>query len=784
MFENAKWIGMEHCHNAPWRGTVFVNEDCSRFLEMEEYRHREYGSILFRREFVVDLGIESASISICGLGYYDLYINGKRPDENRVLTPIVSNYFKYSRYDTYDISSMLDVGANVIAVEVCGGWFTGKDNFWGWQQIFYGNPRLTAQLDIKMSDGSTKTLITDTENWKVLHGAVEFSCIYNGETVDLNRVPVGWKQVGADTSGWLKPVEAQAPTENMLESIAPPVRITDKVKPIASWKLSETQTVYDFGTNSSGLPLLEAHGKCGDKITLNFSEYIFEDGKLNEISCQGGGATNTDTFTLTGDTDICQPRFTWHGYRYCMLTLSSPDIAVNSIEKCVIHSDVKTTGTFTCSDSELNRLHEAYVRTQLSCLMGIPVDCNQRGERLGWLGDACVTAEECLYNFDMREFYRSYLSDMKAEISASRKTVGYICPNHKHDDGTSIDWSMAYPVILMEYYRRYGDLSILKEHYEALARHTEFYINLYKDGSVPSTCLYPDGKERAICWFGDWFTLDFPNGTQKVAFSAGTDDHRQNPTFAGALFYVWLLRIISMIADLLGKKEDAEKYRSLREITVNALREKYYDSERHILGSGGQFLLTIALSEHIVPENERNTVFANLLYEFEKTDYHMVMGIFGVRLIADVLTSFGREDILFKLLNAKGYPSPLHMISEGQTTISEDLNGGGGTEWGSGCHCMFASPDTSFHRVLGGITVNRCEDVFIKIAPHCPRELTFVKASQAVTEGEIRSSWHRNGDSITFSFSIPVGCRAEVDLANGDNAVSGIYQSGEYTVTL
>ncbi len=785
MFENAKWIAFENGKIAPWKGCVIPDEDYPEWENHPDFVNREKGSVLFRREFNLNEKPQTATLAICGLGFYDVYINGKLADPERVLTPIISNYFKYVKYDVYDVTNLLNEGENVVAAEVCGGWFTANRKFWGWRQMFHGNPRLIAELNITDETEKNISIVTDTENWKCSHGAVVESCVYNGEKVNLNLIQKGWNNTDFDDENWHNAIEAEAPADILIESIAPPIKIIETADAVKFWKLSDNELVYDLGCNTSGIPKLWVKGKKGDTVTLNFSEFIFNDGTLDEASCRCGDADNTDVFTLTGDYDICEPRFTWHGYRYCKVTLSDSNINIDKIVKNIIHSDVETIGTFECSDKEINRLHEAYVRTQSACLMGVPVDCNQRGERLGWLGDAAVTAQECINNFDMSAFYRSYLDDIKKDRSPSKKAIGFIAPStHRYDDNTSIDWNMAYPLILDECYKRYGDMELLEEHYETLREHTAYYTSHTENGMLSVFVPRLAGGETAACWFGDWFTLDFPNGTEKVAFKVGTDDHRQNPPFLGTAFYAWLLRLCEIIANDLGHKEDAKEYKKLRDETITALRKKFYDSEKHIFGSGGQFLLTIALYLRIVPETDREAVFNNLLNELEKENYHSVMGIYGLRLLPEVLASFGRTDIWFKVLTATGYPSPLNMIANGQTTISEELTGGGNGSAGSGCHPMFASPDATFYRIFGGIQIDRREDVFITIKPYCPEEWQYLRSSQKIAEGEIKSAWERKSDKIEFSFSIPANCKAKVYLENGKISVSEIYGAGTYTLTI
>ncbi len=794
MFESSNWIALESGKIASWKGFLIDedNEADMKWKNDADFINRERGSILFRRQFDLGRTVRSANLAICGLGFYDVYINGELADPKRVLAPLVSNYFKYCKYDVYNVTGLLKQGENVIAVEVCGGLFTAaNENYWGWRQMFHGNPRLIAQLDMIDEVGENITVVTDTENWKSSHGAVTESCIYDGEKVDLNLVQKGWNTACFDDSTWKNAIQAESPTEELIECVAPPIRIIDTVSPIKSWKLSDTEIVYDFGTNTSSIPTLCVKGKKGDKVTLNYSEFLLESGELDEASMHCGGSINTDIFTLTGERDVCQPRFAWRGYRYCKVTLSNPEIAVEKMLKNVIHSDVEITGKFECSESKINLLHEAYLRTQIACLMGYPVDCNQRAERMPWLGDVAVTVQECIHNVNVKELFRSFLEDLKRDRSPSLKTIGFMSPSSwRYDDSTSIDWNLAYPIMLDECFMRYGDKTLLEAHYDTLKEHAAFYISHSEKGmlflKVPKP-LGGDGEGDATtyaCWFGDWFTLDFPEGTQKIAFAAGSDNHRQNPSFLGTVFYIWLLRLCEKIAKTLKKTDDAENYAMLRAQAIQAVRDKYYDKEKHIFGSGGQFLLTIALAEHIVPEEDRQIVFNHLLEEIEKQNYHSIMGIYGLRLLPEVLESFNRTDIWFKMLSVEDYPSPLFMIARGQTTIAEELEGGGNGSGFSGCHPMFASPDASLYRLFGGIRIDRREENSIIIKPYCPQEWEFVRCSQRIDEGEVASSWKRENGKIIFDFTIPKNCKANVYLENGEQSHSKVYAEGTYSVTL
>lgn len=600
MFESAKWIAWSDPELGPWKSERYSKD------KEESYKCTitvESGSYVFRKNIEIDTGLKSASLSVCGLGYYEAFLDGEKIEHDRVLMPVVSDYYRLVRYDTYDITAQLTVGGHVLAVEICGGWFGPEKKYWGWQQSFYGNPRMIAQLTLTYADGRTTVVVSDP-SWLCCPGAVVSSDIYDGETVDFGRLPADWCALTFKSNGWKNAVEALAPTENLCASDTPAVKLCKTLFPQKSWNLSDTEIVYDFGENGAAMPYVKVQGQAGSTIVLRHAEYIHEDGTL-DVGSQNR-ALSTDRFTLCSTVpQMCHPRFTWHGYRYLMVRVSSPQVRILSVESRIIHSDLQTMGTFRCGSEQINRMHEVFLRTQLACLQGVPVDCPQRDERKAWLGDAHVTSELCFYNFNMQEFYRSFLEDMKVGRHAVTKVIPFICPDSSNDttvvnmETSSIDWNIAYPIILSEYDARYADTALLAHHYDTLKEHVMYYASRCQDGFVPS------------CWFGDWLTTD--NGGRQYAFESGPDDHRQNPPFAATLFYCKTLRLAAEIAEHLGYSQDAAMFRRFREESRMALLRKYYDPLSGKLGSGGQFLSLFALSEQLVPAEDRPMVFGLLL---------------------------------------------------------------------------------------------------------------------------------------------------------------------------
>lgn len=743
-FDKATWIGFKKGEDFPLDFKIYTRDKESALKEtLPVYK----GSVLFRHEFALTDKIGHASLQICGLGFYEVYINGQMPDEKRVLTPAVSDYFVLTRYDTYDVTALVRGGMNTLCAEVGPGWYSGSPKYWGWQQTWYGNPRLIAALTVTYENGSTETVVTDP-TWKLSQGMITSSCVYDGETWDFNRRQNGWMDIGFDDATWQYAEEVNAPTENLVESIIPPERIIRTLKPVRSWNPSGCVTAFDFGENGSGMPRVTVKGKKGDVIEFHHAEFICEDGQLDPTTLSF--AQSHDTYILANDQPtVCTVKFTWHGYQYMTVTVSSPDVLILDAEKCVVHSDVRTIGTFTCGKPGFNRFHEGAIRTELACLQGVPVDCPQREERKAWLGDAHVTSELCFYNFDMDDFYRSFLEDMRIGRPEDTGVVTFLCPCYNYNvtivkygdrpERTSIDWNMAYPIILSEHYQRCGDISILQHHYSALKEHTDYYVGLMENGLIP------------FCWFGDWLTFDYkPGEVNRVAFDVGPDYHRQNPPYAATLFFCTTLRILIETASILGDHEDVAYYSTILETSKQAICDGYYHPETGILGSGGQFLQAYALSEHIVPETDREKAFAQLVNALEELDCHLICGIIGYRVMFDVLDSFDRRDLIYRILDNEGYLCPQHFLEGGHNTLPENH------DWtGSGCHCMWGSPDTAFYKIFGGITVDRRREHAVFIRPYFHRALGFVECEQQIAEGTISVKWTATDDGYQMTLVLP-----------------------------
>ncbi|MBQ3149838.1 MAG: family 78 glycoside hydrolase catalytic domain [Clostridia bacterium] len=734
---NSNWIGIRKGEINSWPEEGYTTAMAE---ELKGKVRVERRSLLFRKQFVLNNNISSATLSVCGLGFYFAFVNGKAADSRMVLAPLYNDYTKRVFYDDYDVSDLLKNGKNVIGIEVGGGWFCPPEKWWSWRSAWYGNPRMIAELTVNYTDGTKETVVSN-DDWKYTYGGVIESCIYDGEKFDAREVPDGWNTYDFDDSSWQTAEVVEAPKGKLQKRPAPPVRIRRILKPVNVLRIDELHYIYDFGENNSALPCITVRGKEGDSVTLNHSEFAKEDGTLDTRS--NNLALCEDCYTLSGKGDESyRPHFTWHCFRYLMVTLSSPDIEIISAESHVLHSDVSSTGSFSCSRDDLNRVHDVITRTALACLIAVPLDCPQRDERLPWLGDVHASSEVFLYNYDMESLYDSFLEDLRLSCN-SRGTIQIITPRPYVED-TSIDWNVAYPALLLEYYRRYGNKELLAKHFETLRMHTNHYVSVSKDGLIEN------------CWFGDWFSVDQIPGVERSAgFRTSEEGDNQNPPYNGSLFYYLTLKLSAEIASYIGKNDDAAYWEELAENTRQSIIKTYYDADSGIFGRGGQFSQTFPLALNVLQGTDREKAFAQLLKAFDEHDGHSVMGVMGVRRIFDLFINEGHPELAYELLTKEGYPGVLDHTSHGRTTLPEGLAGNG-----SGCHIMFGHPDAVLYSFLAGIRIDRTKDAVITINPYVPDDLTYVNCEQILPEGKVVANWKKQDNIVKYHIEIPTGLKA------------------------
>lgn len=705
---------------------------------------------LFRKEFDVQTGLRRARALICGLGYYELSLNGKRVGE-QVLDPAQTDYEKRAFYVVHDVTHLLQEGANCVGVMLGNGWYN-QSIVWG--GMSYGQPVLLLQLVLEYDSGRVELVCTD-ETWKTKPGPVLKNNVYAGEEYDARLEIPGWNEVGLDDSDWQPVRVSGSPTQSLQSQMMSPICRTRTLPTVALSSPQPGVWIFDMGQNFAGWARLRVQAPAGTTITLRFAESVHPDGTLNPEST-GVFATHvvqTDRYTCKGEgTEVWEPRFTYHGFRYVEMTGYPGTPTPDMLEGVVVHTAVQPVGTFECSDEMLNRIHRTAIWTEISNLHSIPTDCPHR-ERCGWLGDAHVSAEMTIYNFEMASFWTKYLEDIETSLT-EKGLPTFVAPGKRKIGEASPDWGTAIVQIPWYLYLYYGDTRVLERHYPTMKRWVE-HLQSISDGYIVSAGL------------GDWCAPGSVPGNTPI------------PITSTAVFYLDAV-LLAKSASVLGKREDEQHFAQLAQRIKQAFIERFYDVQNHTFGS--QAADALALAWGLAPEGEEQAIADSLARDvMEKHGGHHSTGILGSRHLYWALSEYGHGDAAMTILHQHDYPSIGNLFRMGATTFWE--------YWGephideqegprSYNHPMQGGFDAWFFYGIAGIRPDEEGAGFQRIVlqPQFLPGLNWARASYRSMHGLIVSEWYRNGERVMWKVVIPPGATAVTRLPSLKQELA----SGEY----
>jgi alpha-L-rhamnosidase len=604
----------------------------------------------------------------------------------------------------------------------------------------YDFPKVIVQINIHYQDGSNEQIYTDS-SWKISDGPIKQNGIYYGEYYDARLEMPGWDKQNFNETNCEPATETKG--HNLASQMMQPVQITKILKPTDLYSPKPGVYIYDFGQNYSGFVKLIISGSRGTEITLRFAELIFEDGTLNTFTNRSASANEIYILKGEGEEEF-QPHFTYHGFRYVEVTGFPGILSLENIEGYFFHSNVPKIGEFHCSNELINNIHLNIIWGQLSNLMSIPTDCPQRDERHGWMGDAQVTAEEAIFNFDMARFYSKYIRDIKLSQKPDGSISDVVPPYWKIYPADPA-WGAAYMVLTWNLYWYYNDLQILEENYDSLKKYVDFLSNIATEN------IYKEGR------YGDWC-------------SPSTIVSKTTPIdLTSTWYYFHDTLFLSKMAKILKREKESELYTCKAEQIKDAFNNEFFKGGFYYSYKFGPEDETVSQTSNILPlylkmepDNKRRAILTRLLFEIDyRYDYHFDTGLIGTRYIADLLTEEGYPDVIYKMINKKSFPGYGYMIREGATTLWErweKLEGGG---MNSHNHIMLGSIDTWFYNTLLGIKAIEVGWKALRIKPFIPDDMQYATGSINTIKGKISVSWEKADKNLKLSITIPVGVRAE-----------------------
>ena len=720
-----------------------------------------------RREFELRPGIKSTRLYITSLGLYEAELNGQVVGDH-VFSPGWTVYDERLRYQTFDVTGMLNEGQNAIGAILGDGWFRGRIGFGGGQRNMYGEHlALLAQLEIQYLDGSSERIVSD-ENWRAATGPILLSGIYDGETYDARLEHSGWTLPEFDDSDWsgVRIVEWNL---NALEApLGPPVRRIEEVAPVSLGRSPSGKSIVDFGQNLVGRLSIKVKGQAGHIVTLRHAE-VLENGELGTRPLRFAEAT--DRYKLKGgETETWEPRFTFHGFRYLEVNDWPGELKLEDLSAVVIHSDMERTGWFECSDPLLNQLHQNVVWGMRGNFLDVPTDCPQRDERLGWTGDLEVFSPTASYLYDVSGLLQSWLRDLVADQRKSGGRVPHVVPNVLgKNSAAAAAWADAATVVPWVLYQRFGDSTIVADQFESMCAWVDHIASVAGESR-----LWDKGFQ-----FGDWLDPTAPPDKPAQA--------RTDKAIVASGYFVRSADLVAKAAQVLGRSDEQRKYQSLADEARAAFAREYITPAGRLMNDA-ETAYALALVFDLFPTAEQRQRAGERLNELvRESGYHIRTGFVGTPLICDALCGTGHYVAAYRLLMQRENPSWLYPVTMGATTVWErwdsmlpdgSINPGEMTSFN---HYALGAVADWIHRTIGGLTPTEPGYQRMEIRPRPGGGLTHAQARHVTPYGLVESSWKIENGKFDLSVTIPANASALVILPNDERIEVG---SGKWNWTV
>jgi alpha-L-rhamnosidase len=695
---------------------------------------------LLRHNFAVSGPATSARLYVTALGAYRVQINGTRVGD-QILSPGWDDFRAHVPYQAYDVTGQLKNGQNAIAAWLAPGWYT-TPLMWFRQGYNYGDtpPALKAQLRIEHAD------------------------IYDGEDYDARKEQAGWDTAAFSDANW-KPVDLINPKEpEIVPQSFQPIRAHETLTAAAITSPKPGVYIYDFRQNLAGVARLRARGAAGTDIQLRFAEVLNPDGTLYVENLRTAKAT--DHFILSGKGDEeFQPDFTFHGFRYVEVTGLKYKPDLDAVKAVAEYTDAPITVQMKSGSPMINQLWSNILWGQRSNFVGVPTDCPQRDERLGWTADAQVFWRTASYNMDLTQFSKKFARDIR-NTQVGTPMFGIFAPGTETPNpGFGAGWSDAGVIIPWTAWLQSGDTRVIEQNWDAM----EKYLAAIQ--AANPSYLWKTGYGIP---FGDWLSPEGPTLEPLVA----------------SAYWAYDVTLMQQMAHALGKTEDEAKYAELFSKIKAAFAAEYIHTDGFIPGAdngpspfgqinnpeakaaGGdtQTSYVLALNMKLVPDSLRAAAANRLVAKIEANHGRLATGFLGTPYLLAVLVDTGHSDLAYRLLLNKEYPSWGYLVEHGATTMWERWNGDqmrGDPSMNSYNHYAYGAVADWIYRYAAGIDALPTDAGFhtIYLHPNFDAHLGSLDFRYQSAYGEIRSAWSIKGTTVTWLITVPPNTEANMPLA-------------------
>jgi alpha-L-rhamnosidase len=720
------------------------------------------GLPVFRKTFRVAKPLRQARVHVCGLGQYDLFLDGGKVG-NHFLDPAWSVYEKTVFYNTFDLTSELRRGPHTLGVMLGKGFY----NTTGDRRVHGVNARrplkFILQAHLRYADGTEETLLSDN-SWRATAGPITHSAILGGEDYDARRLPAGWGRPGFNDSAWVQALETIGSGGALRAALSPPLQTFDNFRPVTIDEPQPGVFVYDFGQNASSIPRLRVRGSAGQTLRMVPAEQRHgmssrrNDGK-GPVNPAGVGNPNYFRYTLRGGAEEAwTPQFSYTGFQYLQVEGAVPKGRPNSrglpvVEELVsvhVRNAADAVGSFECSIPLFNRVDKIIdwaVRANLSHVL---TDCPHR-EKLGWLEVAYLMGPSIAGRYDIARFYGKVAWDI-ADSQQPDGLVPTVAPAYPAFAGGfayTPEWGAAAVVIPWMLYEWYGDRSVLAERFDTMKSFVD-YMRATSTNLVPRPGL------------GDWY--DYGHGKP-----AGASQFTPVELTAMATFHR-CARIVADTAQVLNRPEDQRRYQELADAIARAFNARYFDGKSEYRNSGSpQTANSMALVTGIVPKANQQAVLNRLVEDLVARGYQQTAGDIGYCYLLQALGRNGRHDVICNMTTRTNLGSYGFIVGNGWTSMPEAWDANTGASMN---HCMLGHIQDWFLGHVAGIRPDPDAPGFRRfiVAPQPVGDLTWARGSLHSIRGPIACEWDLTKNRLRVKLTVPPNTAATLLLPT-DNAV-------------
>lgn len=722
---------------------------------------------LFRKAFRAGAKVKRAVAYVCGLGHFDLFINGEKVG-NHFLDAGWTMYDREALYVVFDVKDYLREGEkNAVGVMLGNGFYNIPRERYYKLLASYGVPKLRMLLRVEYEDGSEEDVVTDG-TWKATASPVTYSSIYGGEDYDATMECEGWKMADYDDAAW-RAAEIVSYDGSLHAQTADPVVVRKEIPVAAKFKNRNGQWVYDLGQNFSGIVSVKVKADRGQKIVIRPAELLNPDSTVNQ-SATGKPYYFSYTAKGGGGTEQWQPQFTYYGFRYVQIEGAVPQGEDNPdglpvlCELKGLHTcnDAAEAGRFECSNTLFNQIHTLIDWAVRSNMQSVLTDCPHR-EKLGWIEQAHLMQPSIMYRYDLQRLYHKILDDMEAS-QRSDGCIPSITPEYvRFADGfeDSPEWGSAFIISPWYIYQTYGDLSLVRKHYPAMKRYIDYLMSKAKDGIV-------------AYGLGDWYDI----GPSRPGYAQLTS----NGVTATAIYY-YDVTLMAKMAEVLGFKDDVAMYNNLSLSIKEAFRKAFVQTSPFKIENDSQTANAIAAFTGILDEDEQMLALRNLVNDIQGRGNALTAGDIGYRYVLATLAQGGRSDVVFDMNSRSDVPGYGWQLAHGATALTESWQAYG---FVSNNHFMLGHLMEWLYAWLGGIRQQDSSVGFRKllIAPQIVGDVTFAHTEYETPYGTAVCDWQLSSDrnKLTMKVTVPPNSSALVFLPSADGTTeSKEIGSGTYT---